>query len=321
MAARQNWIDTAKGFGIVLVVCGHLMSSAVNSGVALDVSAFKLIDSVIYSFHMPLFFFLSGLLVNSSLQKRSTGAFIKSKFLALGYPYLVWSLVQTSVELAFPQHSRHGFGFQDLTSIFYIPVSQFWFLYALFLMNLAYAVVWRRKSLLVVLGAVAVILFVYPLPTKVFALSAFSTHFAFFLCGIAIGREFTQATLPIFPVSVTVGLSISFFVAAYWTFTSAIEPVRLANSEHVLYFAGLSILGVGMTIGLAQLADRVAIMRIFNTLGIYSVQIYLVHMLAGAGMRIVAQMVLSVGDPMVLVTLSCLAGIFAPVVFYKACMM
>ena len=45
---RLEWIDLAKGIGIILMVIGHMPSipSAVHNW--------------IFSFHMPLFFFLSG---------------------------------------------------------------------------------------------------------------------------------------------------------------------------------------------------------------------------------------------------------------------
>ncbi|MCF2657191.1 acyltransferase family protein [Lacrimispora saccharolytica] len=46
--SRINWIDTAKGIGIVLVVIGHTRFFP------------KAIIDMIFTFHMPLFFFLSG---------------------------------------------------------------------------------------------------------------------------------------------------------------------------------------------------------------------------------------------------------------------
>jgi len=51
---RFNWIDWAKTFGIYLVVLGHAF--APKEGIALEARNF------IYTFHMPLFFFLSGFL-------------------------------------------------------------------------------------------------------------------------------------------------------------------------------------------------------------------------------------------------------------------
>lgn len=44
---RIEWIDISKGLGMLLVIAGHT--------IALKYS------SILYTFHMPLFFFLSGL--------------------------------------------------------------------------------------------------------------------------------------------------------------------------------------------------------------------------------------------------------------------
>lgn len=48
---KKNYIDIAKGIGIILVILGH---SGVNSE----------IKDFIYGFHMPLFFVISGYLYN-----------------------------------------------------------------------------------------------------------------------------------------------------------------------------------------------------------------------------------------------------------------
>jgi fucose 4-O-acetylase-like acetyltransferase len=61
MQNRDHWVDYAKGLGILLVVYGHVSRGVFNAGIKVDAELFKLVDSVIYSFHMPLFFFLSGL--------------------------------------------------------------------------------------------------------------------------------------------------------------------------------------------------------------------------------------------------------------------
>ena len=52
----------------------------------------------LYTFHMPLFFFLAGLNVPHSL-RRGTGPFLSSKVWTLAYPYVLWSLIQGGVIL------------------------------------------------------------------------------------------------------------------------------------------------------------------------------------------------------------------------------
>ncbi len=66
---RIEWIDTAKGIGIVLVVVGH--TSFVP----------KAMINLIFAFHMPLFFFLSGCVY----KKKSNYYYLQAKDLLLKY--------------------------------------------------------------------------------------------------------------------------------------------------------------------------------------------------------------------------------------------
>ncbi|GBL04855.1 acetyltransferase, fucose-4-O-acetylase [Glaciecola sp. KUL10] len=57
MSSKTDWVDYAKALGIILVVYGHTARGVFNAGLDMNNELFKLIDSVIYTFHMPLFFF------------------------------------------------------------------------------------------------------------------------------------------------------------------------------------------------------------------------------------------------------------------------
>ena len=57
---RIEWIDYAKGIGIILVVYGHMIRGMSQH---IPANFFYVSDSVVYGFHMPLFFFLTGLFV------------------------------------------------------------------------------------------------------------------------------------------------------------------------------------------------------------------------------------------------------------------
>ena len=51
---HEEWIDISKGIAVVLVVLGHFWYR----------SDLSLLNQIIYSFHVPLFFILSGYLIN-----------------------------------------------------------------------------------------------------------------------------------------------------------------------------------------------------------------------------------------------------------------
>ncbi len=67
MKKRIKWIDICKGFLIVLVVLGHVIASYNNSGISNII--YETIFSVIYSFHMATFVFISGYLCTINKEK------------------------------------------------------------------------------------------------------------------------------------------------------------------------------------------------------------------------------------------------------------
>lgn len=86
---RIIWIDLLKGLGIVLLILGHTPNIPES------------VHSFIYSFHMPLFFLISGFLWNDINLKITISKWVKRKFRSLIFPYfkiagicfIVWGIV------------------------------------------------------------------------------------------------------------------------------------------------------------------------------------------------------------------------------------
>lgn len=81
---RIKLIDALKGYAIILVVIGHVITYA-NP----DDFRENWLFSFIYAFHMPLFLFLSGYLVYQH-PPGITKIFVYKKIRGLLYPYFVW---------------------------------------------------------------------------------------------------------------------------------------------------------------------------------------------------------------------------------------
>lgn len=77
---RLHWIDTLKGIGIMLVVFAHH---------SLPIA----LDTYIFSFHMPLFFFISGFLFDFGKYAGSAANFVKGRFRSLIVPYFCFALI------------------------------------------------------------------------------------------------------------------------------------------------------------------------------------------------------------------------------------
>ncbi|MCS0466838.1 acyltransferase family protein, partial [Burkholderia mallei] len=141
---RDSYLDTARGAGIILVVYGHVLRGLFSAGLVpagWPSALLAATDYTIYTFHMPLFFLLSGLHVPKSL-RRAGDVFLLTKLRTIVYPYFVWSLLQGTVQIALSARgTNHAFTPNDLLAIGWRPFGQFWFLYALFIcMLIAWAV-------------------------------------------------------------------------------------------------------------------------------------------------------------------------------------
>ena len=133
---RINWPDYTKGIGIFLVVLGHLIRSLENRSI-LSSPFWPELDNWIYSFHMPLFFFLSGLFISKTL-KLSYSDFLSSRLKAIAYPYFMWSTIQSLIQISASIWIDTSMNFYTLLNIVVSPVMQFWFLYALFICHLSF---------------------------------------------------------------------------------------------------------------------------------------------------------------------------------------
>lgn len=102
-----------------------------NNGILRSELVYKSIDDWIDSFHMPAFFFLAGLFALKSASCTSSQFFLK-KLKTIAYPYTVWSVLQTGLQILMAGSTTHSVTVTDLLLIPFVPVMQFWFLYALF---------------------------------------------------------------------------------------------------------------------------------------------------------------------------------------------
>lgn len=130
---RIVWIDAAKALAMILVFYGHLGGSGDNPWFpSLEPSI-----TIVYLFHMPLFFVLSGLVLNLDKPGKT---FVVSRLKRLVIPYFFFSLygvLKIGIKLAVPAlfasfHAKPmGGGVKELSSIFLGYTNGLWFFWAL----------------------------------------------------------------------------------------------------------------------------------------------------------------------------------------------
>lgn len=120
---RVFWIDISKGILIALIVLGHIISDNRN-----------ILQTWIYSFHVPAFFLINGLLKRRFLfveKNTLTSVIIKEKYLSIMYiMFSLIFLIRFVIQLFFGMYDIHDLKIFVLHSLFlngegvlwYIPV-------------------------------------------------------------------------------------------------------------------------------------------------------------------------------------------------------
>lgn len=129
--SRIDWLDFAKGIGILCVVFGHTQIPYIS-------------EYLIRPFHVPLFFFLSGFCF--SVKKYNIKEFLSKKIKSLLMPYIFFSLIWIVYE-TINETIVNGFSFKFLLNEFKLYILQnhlhaIWFITCIFLLQmLAYILV------------------------------------------------------------------------------------------------------------------------------------------------------------------------------------
>ncbi len=133
---RLRSLDIAKGIAIILVVMGHAIPDATTKQ-GISSESLALLHSLIYSFHMPLFFLISGYFVNTLSTARSRKAQVWRKFQRLMVPYIFVGLAYAPCKLLLSRFANDPFQLSNLWKmvIGVNPDGELWFLYSLFVIS------------------------------------------------------------------------------------------------------------------------------------------------------------------------------------------
>ncbi len=270
---RIEWLDIARGMGIVLVVAGHAERGLVSADIARG-PGWHVFDLGLYTFHMPLFMLLAGLNVTGSL-RRGRRAFLKAKLWTIAWPYVLWSLVQGTLLVLLSGMTNGKGDWSALARIGWQPISPFWFLYALMLYMMVVAFVGARARVLVPLALAGIVASHFLDGDTIGHQIAYQA--VFFVTGV-LGASWIRA-LPVHP------RLLALFAIAWW---GAFALMPWAGETPYLKPAALpaAACGIAFMLMLARGSAGSAVQSVFVRFGRASMTIYVMHILGTAGARI-----------------------------------
>lgn len=327
MSQRIEYFDVARGLGILLVVLGHNDFGVIS----------PFLDQFIYSFHVPLFFFLSGYFVNTSI---SFVDFFKRRFHSVLKPYLF-----TIFLIYFTSVSFEKMGFQMamvriVKSLYgstnYIDWGQLWFLPHLFVVSL-YAFIfiksagrlesrWVRWAILVATLAIGLLFLhtfypfsislldkeyeIYGLP---FSLDVVLLSGFFFILGSEVREITSERTFDNLLLLVGAGLGL---IALNYAFADRVD-IALRVYDSLAVNTAEAVLGILLVLAVSRQIDRHVprLARLLKYFGNISLIILLFHLPIQAfwGQKVLA----TTGNFGLSILVGFMLGIVGPVLIYE----
>jgi fucose 4-O-acetylase-like acetyltransferase len=296
---RKSFLDCVRGLGMVLVVFGHAQRG-VHDGKLLPANyPFEQIDFTLYTFHMPLFFLLAGLHVWPSAEKGAR-RFLRSKLVTIVVPYFVWSITQGGIQILMGGSTNHPLSLSDWSTLFYRPIGQFWFLYALMIWQLIALGCSRFRPALVMV-AVASFLVGLIVPESFFSTSM--KMGIFFAAGTILGPGLETRIEPLARPGFFACCTLAFFLATY----TVMGPAPFYSWQAI----PAAILGITLTLIACYWLNRSRAMAPLAICGQRSMHIYVLHIMAVSGMRIVL-LKMGIVNPYLMLPVCTIAGVLLP---------
>lgn len=192
---KIEWLAVLQGFSMLLVVIGHV--SLTNKPGDPTTPIATGIERTIYSFHMPLFIFISGWLFYYTCIKREKlyKDMLVAKVKRLVIPFFVFTIAAMLLKIVFPSLMHRKVDMEEIVDTFVLlrsnPLGEMWFIVVLFELMLLYPVYkfLVRNRLTVIMGIIcAVILSVFTPPISYFYLRKVAYMIPFFVLGIVCCR-------------------------------------------------------------------------------------------------------------------------------------
>lgn len=276
---RNVLVDKLKGYACFLVLFGHVIMGIRLAGIDIP-SFFEGVEKFLWSFHVALFMFLSGVVYKETGEwksKKTKPKFILHKLLNFGIPYFVFSAIYIFIN-SFVGQANTNSSLSDILKIWKTPVAHYWFLYALFFLFVIWTGFsgilknWQTTLLVVLIG--------YIFPLLGIGLGSFDVVFYSALSfGVGTFINFKKISKPSAWFKYLF-VFLHIIVAVLFIITNIIEDA-FVKEFMALFGIYASILFISL------LQNFKPISHFFDFMNKYSFQIYLLHTIFTAGIRIV----------------------------------
>lgn len=219
---REKWIDMGKGIAILSVIFGHLSSLNSKNSIYL----------LVYAFHMPIFWIISGMLLyGKNYDDIPMLEVIKKKAKSIMYPYIIFSLIIIAynyIGLNLNLVSKSQFKLVVKNSVYFRGMNCLWFLPVLFVAEIVFIyLIKHRKNMVlwgIIFAVIATLIAVFLSKTELFKENPMKTYkkyvliipkVCFALSFISLGytiKEYFKIIKKFWVLFALIGVSVSYYI-------------------------------------------------------------------------------------------------------------
>lgn len=266
-------INIARGFALLFVTLGHSFPNAVG--------ALGRIYNICYSFHMGLFFILSGFVIARKFISRDYKITdeIKNKSIRLLIPYFVFSVITLIMKVFTEKYANNPFSLKDSYKILLgiNPNGGLWFLWTLFVISVIFILLGKLKHNFIYFAVFSVAAYIANLFIPQIFISNVLRYAFFYAVGIFIYKYYDAFKKYILNPYCAFAMLILF---------CATHIFRL-KTDYIITCLSASIFILFLSQSIMKFKDKTKIIyTVFNELGTYSYDIYLLSYFIQVPLRV-----------------------------------
>lgn len=288
---RIYWIDALKGFATIFVVIGHIFDGYIKAGLFESNRDFLSYGfKIIYGFHMPLFFIVSGYVFQMAyIKDGKKKPNLKKQIINILIIYVVFSILLGLFKIIMGRYTNVTIDYMDLLLIPVKTITPYWYLYAL----LAFYLIFSSKLILSTVKKEYIILISLLVINilSIFLNNEIGAYFEIYHITYMALFFYTGALL----CKKSVRLADKWYLVTAFFVASVVLMVIFRNCDgrySSIPFANIVIAG-GISLALCMFfqsfcnkGNQVHV-KFLSFIGRYSLEIYLIHCVFTAGNRVV----------------------------------
>lgn len=278
---RKLWLDYLRAIACILVTLGHLLKSFLESNIICENVVISFFIQIIHHFHVYIFFFVSGYLFQQKYQIIvKEKEFCKYRIIRcfdFFIPYVVFSFITYFIKFFLSNDVNTPVNTSFLTVLFFEPISQMWYLYVSIILVLVVPGIKNKKFSIILLVAIFAKVLAYMVEYDIFIpLDYLIKNFMWFYLGmiwyykrVKLKKKYGEMLAVIFLIlsffEYKLGISNVFF-SMMMTLVSVIASVEIVRNIT---------------------ENKKSISVFWRICSRYMLQIYLLHTICAAGIRII----------------------------------